>query len=56
MCAKYDELGKFNDRVLDKADTEYEREHGDYGKNEKVNEHKARSDFYKIAKRIQKGK
>jgi len=55
MCAKYDELREFEDRVLDKADAEYEKEHGDYDKNEKINEHKTRSDFYKIAKRIEKG-
>ena len=28
MCAKYDELAKIDDDVLDKADREYEKEHG----------------------------
>ncbi len=55
MCAKYDELSKFDDKVLDKADAEYEKEHGDYDKNEKLNEHKAHSDYRKIAKRVEGG-
>lgn len=54
MCAKYDELSKFNDKVLDKADGEYEKSHGDYDKNEKSNEHQARSDYYKVAKGVQR--
>ena len=54
MCAKYDELRKFDDKVLDKADIEYEKRHGDYEKNEKSNEAQARSDYEKVAKGIQK--
>lgn len=56
MCAKYDEISKFDDDVLDKADKSYEEKHGDYNKNERRDEHKARSDYYKEAKRIQKEK
>ena len=56
MCAKYDEISKFDDDVLDKADVEYEKEYGDYDKNERKNEHQARSDYYKVAKKIQREK
>jgi hypothetical protein len=56
MCAKYDELQKFDDDVLDKADLAYEKEHGDYDENEKSNEHQARYDYEKVAKRIQREK
>ena len=56
MCAKYDELSKIDNDVLDKADLKYEKEHGDYDKNERSNEHQARSDFHKIAKNIQREK
>jgi len=54
MCAKYDELNKFDEKVLDKADGAYEEKHGDYDKNEKLNEHQARSDYHKIAKGIER--
>lgn len=56
MCAKYDELKKLDNDVLDKADAAYEEKHGGYDDNEKKNESQARSDYYKEAQRIQREK
>ena len=56
MCAKYDELAKIDDDVLDKADREYEKEHGDYDKDEKRNGPQARYDYAKIARKVQRTK
>ena len=53
MCAKYDELAKIDNDVLDKADGVYEKEHGNYDKNEKSNGPQARYDYGKIARKLQ---
>lgn len=56
MCAKYDELAKIDNDVLDKADGVYEKEHGNYDKNEKSNGSQARYDYGKIARKLQRTK
>lgn len=53
MCAKYDELAKIDDDVLDKADREYEKEHGNYDNNEKRNGPQSCYDYGKIARKLQ---
>ncbi len=56
MCAKYDEIAKIDDDVLDKADGEYEKEHGNYDNNEKSNGPQARYNYAKIARKLQRTK
>ncbi len=56
MCAKYDEIANIDDDVLDKADREYEKEHGNYDNNEKSNGPQARNDYGIIARKLQRTK
>lgn len=50
----HSELNRFDNDVLDKADVEYAKEYGCFEDNERSDEHKARSDYYQIAKRLQR--
>jgi|GEM_PF-2688857 len=50
----YEELRRFRDSTLDKADFEYEKIHGNYRENERRNPDKARADFRRACEEIER--